>query len=115
MADRQFLLQLSKRLADDGKLIEAGFLSLRAAAMAHDAPPIQVEEMKMAFMAGAQHLFASIMTILDPGVEETLDDLRRMSLIAKELEDFGKVLELRVGSQRGAAEPRTGGDCHREK
>ncbi len=29
MADRQFLEQLTKRLADEGKLIEAGWVSLR--------------------------------------------------------------------------------------
>jgi hypothetical protein len=59
--------------------------------------------MRLAFMAGAQHLFASIMAFLDPGTEETDADLRRMGLIADELEAFGKELELWVAKTEGAA------------
>jgi hypothetical protein len=103
MADRQYLELLSRRLADEGKLIEAGWLSLRATTMRHDAPPLRLEEMRMAFMAGAQHLFSSIMTILDPGIEETDGDLRRMDLIHAELEAFGKELELKLARAKGNA------------
>lgn len=60
MADRQFLEQLSRRLADEGKLIEAGWVGLRLAAVPLNAPAAQLEEMRNAFMAGAQHLFSSI-------------------------------------------------------
>lgn len=88
----EVLEALSRKLADDGKLIEAGWVALRLKAMAPDAPPIQVREMRMAFMAGAQHLFASIMTILDPGDEPSEADLARMSLISNELETFGNEL-----------------------
>lgn len=103
MADRQFLEQLTKRLADDGKLIEAGWVSLRLHAVPLNAPAGQLEEMRNAFMAGAQHLFSSIMTMLDPGVEPTGADMDRMSLIAAELEAFGKELELRVARASGSA------------
>jgi hypothetical protein len=82
------LERLSRELADKGKLIEAGFVALRLKAMAKDASDIQVREMRMAFMAGAQHLFASIMTILDPGDEPSEKDLARMSLISNELDNF---------------------------
>ena len=41
-----------------------------------------------AFFGGAQHLFGSIMSILDPGHEPTERDMRRMDLIAHELEAF---------------------------
>ncbi len=82
------LEQLSRDLADKGKLIEAGFVALRLKAMSRVAPPIQVAEMRMAFMAGAQHLFASIMTILEPGDEPSDTDMRRMSLISDELDAF---------------------------
>jgi hypothetical protein len=63
MADRQYLEQLSRRLADDGRLIEAGWVALRIQAIPHDAPAVQLQEMRMAYMAGAQRLFASIMSI----------------------------------------------------
>lgn len=98
MADRQFLEQLSKKLADDGRLIEAGWVTLRIAAMDPTAPKTQLDEMRMAFMAGAQHLFASIMTVLDPGDTETAADLRRMNLIDRELRAFADELKLRLAT-----------------
>jgi|SRR5882724_9382407 len=88
MADKAFLERLSRELADQGKLIEAGWVSLRIAAIPLDAPPIQLEEMRMAFFAGAQHLFSSLMTIMYPGAEPTDDDLNRMDLIDRELRGF---------------------------
>jgi hypothetical protein len=103
MADRQHLGLLSKRLADEGKLIEAGWIGLRLAVVPFDAPAVQLEEMRNAFMAGAQHLFASIMMILDPGEMETPADMRRMTLIDAELREFAKELELRVTRTKGNA------------
>jgi hypothetical protein len=101
MADRQFLEQLSRRLADEGKLIEAGWVALRIQTIPLDAPAVQLQEMRMAYMAGAQHLFSSIMTILEPGQDETEADLTRMDLIHKELETFSKELELRASRPAG--------------
>jgi hypothetical protein len=101
MADRQFLEQLSRKLADDGKLIEAGWVSLRLHAIPLNAPAVQLEEMRMAFMAGAQHLFSSIISILEPGQDETQADLRRMDLIDQELRTFAQELELRIGKPAG--------------
>ena len=88
----KMLADLSRRLTDQGKLIEAGWIGLRAKWVHPDAPPAQVNEMRMAFMAGAQHLFASIMTILDPGEEPTQADYTRLSLIDRELRAFGDEL-----------------------
>src|SRR5574337_671835 len=88
MADRAFLERLSRELADQGKLIEAGWIGLRIACKLEDAPKIQLQEMRQAFFAGAQHLFSSIMTILEPDAEPTEKDLQRMDLIDKELRAF---------------------------
>ncbi len=101
MADRRYLEQLTKRLADEGKLIEAGFVAMRLTCIPDNAPPEQLREMQMAFMAGANHLFASIMNFLDPGMEETDDDMRRMDLIDKELRDWGAAFELRFARAKG--------------
>lgn len=90
------LQQLHRRFADSGKLIEAGWISLRIAAIPPNAPQVQIDEMRNAFMAGAQHLFASIMQSLDAGDDATDADLRRMDLISAELELFGKELEGRL-------------------
>lgn len=71
-----------------GRLIEAGFVSLRAMAIDPAAPASQVEEMRNAFFAGAAHLLSSILSILDPGTEPTAADLERMSHIQAELDRF---------------------------
>lgn len=85
-----------KTLVDQGKLIEAGFAAYRAVMMPPDASDNAVSVARVMYMSGAQHLFASIMSILDPGSEPTAADLNRMSLIAAELEAFASELELRV-------------------
>ena len=90
------LERLTKMLVDSGKLIEAGWISLRIAAVPLDAPQVQIDEMRNAFMAGAQHVFGSIMTMLDPGEDPTDADMRRMGLISDELELFGKELQGRL-------------------
>lgn len=99
MADKQFLQQLSKKLADQGNLIEAGWVGFRIAAMPQGASQAQITDTRYAFMAGAAHLFSSIMTVLDPEAEITEDDMRRMDLIHQELEAFGKELEQVIQQQ----------------
>lgn len=88
MTDRAFLQRLERELVDKGKLIEAGWVSLRLAAIDDDASKVQLEEMRMAFFAGAQHLFGSIMSFLEDGEEPTPADLRRMDMINVELNNF---------------------------
>ena len=102
MADRQFLEQLSRKLADEGKLIEAGWMAMRAAVIPADAPPGQLREMRLAYMAGAQHLFSSIMLVMDPGDEPTAEDERRMELINAEIKQFTRELEERVRLTKGS-------------
>ena len=79
---------LTKKLVDEGKLVEAGWVGLKAMAVPADAPAIQLEEMRNAFFAGAQHVYSSIMTMLDPGEDPTEADLSRMDAIDKELRNF---------------------------
>lgn len=82
---RQLHDALVKKLVDEGRIVEAGFWAMRAAVIAPNAPEVQVDEMRLAYMAGAQHLFASIMTMFDPGEEATEGDLNRVGKIANEL------------------------------
>jgi hypothetical protein len=79
---------LTKALTDQGKLIEANWIGYRALVVPRGAGPVQVEECRRAFFAGAQALFASIMTVLDPGAEPTETDLKRMDAISDELRAF---------------------------
>jgi hypothetical protein len=88
MRDR-LLSEMTKQLADEGRLIEVGWVGLMQLAIPENAPPVQIREMRMAFMAGAQHLFASIMAVLEPGDHEATEtDMRRIELIAAELDAF---------------------------
>lgn len=83
---------LARKMTDDGRLVEAGWVGLRAAWVSPEASDLQVAEMRKAFMAGAQHLFTSIMHILDEDREPTAADLARMSAIDRELTEFGQTL-----------------------
>jgi hypothetical protein len=99
------LERLSRALADQGKLIEAGFVGMRLACDLHDAPADQLREMRMAFFGGAQHLFSSIMSILEPGAEPTDKDIERLDLINTELQEFIKDFERQTGAAEKSAAP----------
>lgn len=103
MANRGDLERVSRELADKGRLIEAGWVGYRATVMSSAAPPIQLDECRLAFMAGAQHLFASLMTIMDHGEEPTDGDVNKLDLIDKELRKFGREVELRRATSKGSA------------
>lgn len=83
------LEQLAIEAAERGLLIESGWIGLRLAALPADVPPSQLSELRSMFFAGAHHLFASLISILDPGdVEPTEADLVRMGRIEAELKAF---------------------------
>ena len=94
---------VTKKLSDEGKLVEAGFAAFAHFVVPKDAPAVQLREMQLAFMAGAEHVFSSIMNILDPGEEPTDADLRRMDLIHKELDDWRSRISERVQPSQGRA------------
>lgn len=95
MADRQYLEQLVKKLADDGKLIESGWVGLRL--VAPDVPPERVREMRMAFMAGALHLFGSLNSVITEKREPTEADIARLRLMDDELRTIDQELKLQLG------------------
>lgn len=92
----QLAERLTKEAADKGKLIEVGWTALRVLVIPPNASEIQLREMRMAFMAGAQHLFATVLSILEPGTEPTEADMKRLDLIQKELDDFAQEMKLRA-------------------
>ena len=79
---------LAKELANNGLLIEVGWFVYN-----RYAKPVMPIDAKMAFYAGAQHLFASMMNTLDDDREPTEADLKRLNLINSELEEFLPQLE----------------------
>lgn len=96
-------VEVTKEFTDKGKLVEAGFAAFAHFVIAKDAPAIQQQEMRLAFMAGAEHLFSSIMAIMDPGTEPTDADLRRMDLISTEIDGWRAALSERVQPTQGRA------------
>jgi hypothetical protein len=101
VTSEELLTELTKKLADEGKLVEAGWVSLMAMAIPPDAPPIQIREMRMAFMAGAQHLWASVFTVIGDNDEGLTEDAeRRLEMIKAELEAFRE--EVMAAAKRGS-------------
>jgi hypothetical protein len=98
MADRSHLIRLQRELAEQGMLIEAGWISLRLAVLGDTTTPEQLRDMRMAYFAGAQHLFGAIATIMEPGEEPTEADLTRMDRINAELTAFLDELKRRIAN-----------------
>lgn len=83
------LKHVTEALIRDGALIEAGFMIMMAQSWP-GAGAQQTLDHRMCFFAGAQHVFASIMTTLDPGEEPTAADMERLDKIHNELDRFIK-------------------------
>jgi hypothetical protein len=73
-------------LFDQGQLIEAGWVTLRAVILAPDAPQLLVDAMRESFFAGAQHTFTSVAGMV--GSEGTEAGARQVAIIHSELEEF---------------------------
>lgn len=84
---------------NQGALIEMGFAAFMAT-VAKDCPPSDAPRLRQVYFAGAQHLFASIMQILDPGEDATEADLARMGAIASELEAWADSERRRWADQK---------------
>ena len=88
---------------DEGKLIEAGFVLFANSVISKDAPPVQYSEMRLAFMAGAEHIFSSILNVLEEGDEPTDADMRRMELVQGEIDEWRAKLSERISPAVGSA------------
>lgn len=89
---RKTVDDVTKVLVDQGKLVEAGFVSYMHACFGPDwhktVGASQIKETRQAFFGGSQHLFGSIISFLDAGEEPTDTDLRRMDQVDAELKKF---------------------------
>jgi hypothetical protein len=100
---RKLIHDISKSWVDQGRIIEGGFRSPLAIGY-HEPekiPPDQLTEMRRVFFAGAQHLYASMLDIMDPGTEPTEADMRRMTLIDSELRAFLEEQKASLGLDPG--------------
>lgn len=69
-------------------LVAQSWTSFRLAVIAPDAGPLQIQEMRRAFYAGAQGLLGTILRGLGPEDEPTEADLLQMGAITDELSEF---------------------------
>jgi hypothetical protein len=79
------LQAISRRLADEGKLIEAGWLIHRKMVLEDVRLISDIDRYKDTWDASAQHLFSCIFAMMEGGDDETLNDLRRMDNINAEV------------------------------
>lgn len=82
-----------KALTDEGKIIQAGWVGMFLTVIPPSASHTQVTEMRKAFFLGAQHLFSTIINMLEPGEEATEKDEHRMTMIHNELIEFSEGLK----------------------
>lgn len=84
----ELVSKMIKEFTDKGQIVEAGWQAYRMLSIPPNAPEIQVKECRLAYFFGAQHLFASMMGVLDEGSEPTDDDMKRLDNINEELTAF---------------------------
>ena len=87
---RRVASKITELLFDDSRIIQGGWLGFAQIAVPVDASAAQVSDMRMSFYGGAQHLFSSIMNVMEKGDEATENDMRRIANIAAELAAFEK-------------------------
>ena len=92
---------LTAALIDKGLFIELGFLTLRWKAWP-EAPPAMVQEMRMAFFAGAQHVFHGVLNVLGESKDEVAD-FHRMDQVDAELRRFIDDFQSRFLKTEGSA------------
>lgn len=88
--------QMTRKLVDEGRLIEAGWQAMRLLVVPPTASPVQLSEMRKAFFTGAQHMLVSILGFLDDDDEPTAADMARMDAVADELKAFEAELRAEV-------------------
>lgn len=101
MVDRAFLVKVSQQLIKDGKLLEAGWTALRVYGNLDHCTPQQLEEFRLVYLAGCQHLWASVISTVDEDSEPTEADMERMNQIGQEIESISPQLQLRFGFPKG--------------
>lgn len=83
----ELVQSVTKQWADQGQLLEGGWQAYVVTTL-FDAHPTQLSEMRKAYFLGAQHVFASLMQVLDTDRKPTEQDLKVVTLIHEELEGF---------------------------
>jgi hypothetical protein len=84
--------KVAQHYADRGELVNLGWVAFWTLARGSQFPGIE-RAVHLAYMAGAEHLFQSILSILEPGSEATETDCARMEKIQSEIDRYRTELE----------------------
>jgi hypothetical protein len=79
---------ISKIMAQNGKIIEGGWIAARAGMYKDVTDPETLKLMRECYMGGAQHLFSTVIQALSAGDEVSLSDERMMESIVTELDNW---------------------------
>lgn len=99
----QAALRLTRQLADEGRIIAGGLAAHALLFVPAGTSQEHLDAVRFAYMAGAEHLFSSIMATLDPGHEPTDADMDRMDKIHREVMQWRAEMALRVRPADGHA------------
>ena len=75
------------------RLVVEGWNSYRREVLPQECGPVQLEETRRAFYAGAAHLFYALQSVLDADAEPTDADLAQMQAIEVELVQYVRGLK----------------------
>lgn len=84
----ELLTGVSKKLAEDGMIIEAGWLGFKQMMLPPNCSRHQEMDMRAAFFAGAKHLFDSLPALVDDSPEVSDQEHARLEKINEELNAF---------------------------
>ena len=99
---RETINNMVKAMTDQGLLIEAGWVAFQHIFMSD--PTVtgqQKHDMRIAFFCGAQHIFGSVINMLDPGDEPSDKDLARMDSVSQEIDRFAAWIKQHVEHRDG--------------
>jgi len=95
--------ELTRRLIEQGALIEGGFAAFLSQVI-KNASTETIAMLRIAYISGAEHMFSSMMTVMDVGEEEPTEaDIHRMNKIHEEVERYRAQLQLLTTQSRGNA------------
>ena len=96
---KEYIDSITRKLADSGRIVEGGWMGFMMEVIPLGAPQIQLDEMRIAFYAGASYLLGAIMGMLDPEAEPTDNDMRRLDNIAAELSAYCEAMQQKAAAR----------------
>lgn len=84
--------QIAGNMMDSKTPVEDAWNLLRALVLNPDTTVGQMQDLKFCFFSGAQHLYATVLSALSPGQENTDQDLRRMQHLHDELDSWQRTV-----------------------